>query len=235
MDRVLKRYLEKQKFCDKKYKPIGIRPYSILPLREIINKYNSIIQGTANYYFPVIDRVTSFSRIYYILQYSCYGTIATKYKTTIYKLFKKYGKFPKFNIELKMQFKYNAPNKIQEETKSSKDKITIEVIPYQKAKENALNIKHETNENPFSPLKKINWRTYKNLRGYCCICGSRENIEWHHVKSIKKGKVSGFTQVMKQLNRKQLPFCSEHHLQVTQGKYSDKKISDLVQIEYLLS
>ena len=52
MDRILKRYLLKSKFCNKDYKPIGIRPYSVLPLREIINKFNAIIQGTANYYFP---------------------------------------------------------------------------------------------------------------------------------------------------------------------------------------
>ena len=116
MDRILKRYLLKSKFCNKDYKPIGIRPYSVLPIREIINKFNAIIQGTANYYFPVIDIVTSFSRIYYILQYSCYGTIATKYKTSIYKLFKKFGKFPQFKIELDMKFKGKSPNKIEPET-----------------------------------------------------------------------------------------------------------------------
>ena len=29
----------------------------------------------------------------------------------------------------------------------------------------------------------------------------------HHVKHIRKGEVKGFTQIMKQLNRKQIPVC----------------------------
>ncbi len=62
-----------------------------------------------------------------------------------------------------------------------------------------------------------------------------ENIEWHHVNQIKKGKTTGFTQVMKQLNRKQVPLCKKHHLDVTKGLYDEAKLSDLVQIHFFLA
>ena len=81
-------------------------------------------------------------------------------------------------------------------------------------------------------MESVNWRTYKNLNAYCIICGSIEDVQWHHVKQIRKEKVSGFTQVMKQLNRKQVPLCPYHHHLVEQGKYNDIKISDLVHVDY---
>ena len=93
-ERVLKRFILKNQYCNNKLKPIGKRPFSVLSLTDIINKYNAKIRGLAEYYLPVINDTSSFSQIYYILQYSCYGTLATKYNTTIFKLFQKYGKFP---------------------------------------------------------------------------------------------------------------------------------------------
>ena len=84
-------------------------------------------------------------------------------------------------------------------------------------------------------MKKINWRTSKNLNAFCCICGTYENIEWHHVRAIRKGKVTGFTQVMNQLHRKQMPLCKKHHLEVEQGKYNDIKLTELMQVDYWLA
>src|SRR5205809_5602414 len=50
---------------------------------------------------------------------------------------------------------------------------------------------------------KIN--SYLNFDPFAVtICGKSENVEIHHVKHIKKGKIEGFTQIMKQLNRKQI-------------------------------
>jgi len=41
----------------------------------------------------------------------------------------------------------------------------------------------------------------------------------HHVKHIRKGEVKGFTQIMKQLNRKQIPVCRPCHMKIHSGKY----------------
>lgn len=243
-ERVLKRFLNSKKFCNNDYKPIGLRPLSVLPLKDIIDKFNAIIRGLAEYYIPMINDTSSFSQLYYILQYSCYGTIATKYKTSIYKLFIKYGKFPKFNIKINIKFKSGIIPPTPQKLNYDPDSITLEIIPYKTLLETILNRtfiqKTKAALSPqltafaknFEPMKTINWRTYKNLRGYCCICGSRENIEWHHIKSVSSIKSTGFAKVMSSLNRKQMPFCKTHHDELTQGKYSGTKISDLVDIDY---
>jgi hypothetical protein len=230
MERILNR-LELNGFCNKKLKPIAKAPYTILSLSQIIDKYNEILRGTANYLIPMIDAYRPFTLIQYILEYSCYGTIATKYKSSIYKIFKKYGKPPKFEIFADVQIRKKNENLINApESKTLKTEKSI--IPYLINKKNALNIKQEITSDVFSPMKKINWRTYKNLNAFCVICGTNSNIEWHHVNSIRKGKVTGFTQVMKQLNRKQIPLCHEHHVLVQQGLYDGIKISELLHIDY---
>jgi hypothetical protein len=243
-ERVLKRFINSKKFCNKDYKPIGVRPYSVLSLKDIIDKFNAIIRGLAEYYIPMINDTSSFSQLYYIIQYSCYGTIATKYKTTIYKLFIKYGKFPKFNIQLNLKFKSGAPIPIPQDLNYNPDIITLEIIPYKSLIKNIIQRTSEQKKKAalspqltafaknFEPMKTINWRTYKNLRGYCCICGTRENVEWHHIKSVKSIKSTGFNKIMASLNRKQMPFCKTHHNELTQGNYSGIKISNLVDIEY---
>ncbi len=228
MDRVLNRLLNNG-FCNKKFKPIAKRPYSVLPIREIIAKYNYMISGSANYFIPIIDRVQPFTRIHYILEYSCYGTIATKIKSSIFKIFRNFGKPPIFKLNVSLKLKDQSPKLLIRE---------FSIISYLQAKRQALLIKERqivTKSDIFSPMKRINWRTYKNLNAFCIICGTRENIEWHHVRSIKKGTVTGFTQVMKQLNRKQVPLCHKHHTEITSGRFSDIKISDLVKIDYYLA
>jgi hypothetical protein len=52
----------------------------------------------------------------------------------------------------------------------------------------------------------------------CIICGNINNVELHHVKHIRKGEVKGFTQIMKQLNRKQIPVCRPCHMKIHSGK-----------------
>ena len=49
----------------------------------------------------------------------------------------------------------------------------------------------------------------------------------HHVKHIRKGEVKGFTQVMKQLNRKQIPVCHNCHMKIHSGKYDGIALNKL--------
>ena len=53
----------------------------------------------------------------------------------------------------------------------------------------------------------------------CIICGKINNVEMHHVKYIRKGEVKGFTLIMKQLNRKQIPVCRHCLMKLNSGKY----------------
>ena len=53
----------------------------------------------------------------------------------------------------------------------------------------------------------------------------------HHVKHIRKGKVTGFTQIMKQLNRKQIPVCYSCHLKIHAGTYDGVALNKLRKVE----
>jgi hypothetical protein len=228
MERVLNRMILKG-FCNKTFRPIGKIPYSVLPIKEIIEKYNSIIRGTANYFIPMIDSFRPFTQIHYILAYSCYGTIAKKLNSSIFKIFKKFGKPPVFKVTSTIKSKKGFEETIEN---------SYSIIPYLDIKAKALELKNKKipiSSDVFKAMTMINWRTYKNLDAYCAICGTHENVEWCHIKAIKKGKVEGFAQVMKQLNRKQIPLCKQHHYEVDKGFYNDIKISDLVQMDYFLA
>ena len=64
----------------------------------------------------------------------------------------------------------------------------------------------------------------------CCICGSLEQVEMHHVRHIRKmgqRKATGFTAVLRALNRKQIPACKSCHKQIHRGAYDGISLSNL--------
>ena len=71
--------------------------------------------------------------------------------------------------------------------------------------------------------------TRSKIDSRCCICGSTEQIEMHHVKHIRKGGKNpnkGFNRLMANLNRKQIPVCEECHDHIHAGRYDGKSLSD---------
>lgn len=81
---------------------------------------------------------------------------------------------------------------------------------------------------------KVNWRTKYKLTNYSAICGSTENVEMHHVKDIRKGKVEGFLQVMNQLNRKQIPCCRSCHRNIHTAKYDGIGLNQIYDEELII-
>ena len=77
-------------------------------------------------------------------------------------------------------------------------------------------------------------RTRSKLGRPCCICGETGEIrpiEMHHVRHIRKlsnkREPTGFNQILRQLNRKQVPACKACHLKIHRGEYDGLKVSDL--------
>ena len=113
-----------------------------------------------------------------------------------------------------------------------KNELKYKKFDFKTYKENSIkNVETDV----FRPMKTINWRTYKNLENVCIICGTDINVEQHHIRHIRKGKVTGFSQVMNQLNRKMVPLCRTHHNEVEHGKYDGVKLEELFDIQRLLS
>jgi retron-type reverse transcriptase len=238
MDRVLNKLVQKG-FCREKsdHRPIAKSSMSVLTLQNIIETYNYIIRGMANYYLPMISRKADIIRVIYILEYSAYMTIAKKLSTKISRIRKRFGKPLQITIkETQMGIKLPKP------ITTSK---TITLLSYLKVKEMVEKMQKKQAKMPtnnydvssdiFNPLYKINWRTLRNLNSVCCICGATENVEMHHINAIRKGKVEGFSQIMKQLNRKQIPLCKEHHIAAEKGMLADIKREDLHYVDQFLA
>lgn len=49
----------------------------------------------------------------------------------------------------------------------------------------------------------------------------------HHIKHIKKRVVTGFSEIMKSLNRKQIPTCRQCHRRIHRGEYNGLSLTDL--------
>jgi predicted HNH restriction endonuclease len=53
-------------------------------------------------------------------------------------------------------------------------------------------------------------------------------IEAHHVNAIKKSgtEITGFTEIMKNLNKKQITICKQCHQFIHKGDYNGIKLSE---------
>ena len=194
--------LEKKGFIknNKGIKKSGLEGYTDY---EIIIKYLSILRGLY-YYYLLADNISRFGMIAYFLIYSAAHTLASKYKSSITKIFKKYGK------TLKVQHS-NQKGKL----------VSIE-----------LNIKNFPKTYKVSeiidPFKVLNYaaRSLATLNSPCSLCGAKDNIEMHHVKHLKNlnPKLSRHEAIMVSLKRKQIPVCKNCHNEIHRGKYDGKAL-----------
>lgn len=91
-ERLLNR-LHMKGYCDKKGFPREIPWLSCLEPFIIIERFNSVLTGLANYYTEFVKHPNrSLSRWVYIIRYSCIKTLAQKHKCSIRKIFEKYSR-----------------------------------------------------------------------------------------------------------------------------------------------
>lgn len=100
-------------YCDQKGNPLTIPWLSCMEPYMIIDKYNAVIAGFANYYGEFVYNKRTLNRWIYILRFSCIKTLAQKYKTSTRKIFAKYKVTnPNYRlrygktIEIKLRIKY---------------------------------------------------------------------------------------------------------------------------------
>ena len=90
--KLLNQRLTLEKFKHEKlYRGIKKPEWTILPDYKIIQRYNKIIKELINYYKPLLTKKSKIARFIYLLNYSCYHTLATKHRLTIKKTIRKYG------------------------------------------------------------------------------------------------------------------------------------------------
>lgn len=224
--------------------------WTILTIPEIIERYNYMIRGYLNFYGPMTLYPNDVAQIHYLLKYSCMHTLASKLRTSLRGIIKKFGK--DINITWEVNSKHNknyisSKESVQEESgtfetglitwSESKEIISQAIVNSRKrflAKKPLFNFNLLfENVDDLSNIN-INWRTVHKLTQHCCICGSTSQLEYHHVKHIRVGKTTGFLQVMNQLNRKQIPCCKSCHNKIHAGTYDDMKLTDLYDSELVI-
>nr|YP_009710751.1 group II intron reverse transcriptase/maturase [Amanita thiersii]QFZ98699.1 group II intron reverse transcriptase/maturase [Amanita thiersii] len=78
-----------------------------------------------------------------------------------------------------------------------------------------------------NPLASMAWRLETSLSSQgapCVICGSYDDVQMHHVRALKdieKYKNASHRHMIA-IQRKQIPFCRTHHLELHKGNWSNK-------------
>ncbi|MBI1878694.1 MAG: hypothetical protein HYR94_10800, partial [Chloroflexi bacterium] len=184
--------------------PAAVRAYSNQPIDHIIDHYNALIRGWYNYY-QLAENVCRLNYARYILHYSLAKTLAGKERSSVSKIFRKYGK----------AITYTKPN--------GRDTHFFNQ-PLKQVKK-APN----TSANP--DLQPI-WyprKTQSKLLDKCAICGNAAGVEMHHVRHIRKRgqQLKGFTLYMAAINRKQVPVCRKCHRDIHNGKYDGASLASI--------
>lgn len=192
--------------------PQGLETMVNLSHYEIVTFYNSKIRGILNFYSFASNR-NNLRSIIWLLTASCALTLARKLKLrTMKKVFSRFGKnltCPETGVGLENEGYFGA---IHDFKASAKD--------------------------PNSTMHTV-WAgklTQSSFGKTCAICGSPNDIEMHHYRSVrkvraryKKGDSVQFAQFEGAIKRKQIPLCEYHHKLYHKGSLTAvdlKKIAD---------
>jgi hypothetical protein len=247
-------------YCDRNGFPRELPFLTHFDSHTIIQRYNSVISGLFNYYVGFIRYSYYMNRWYYILKYSCLKTLAQKFKTSIRAILRKFRVNTPYGPTIGC--KVNITIKEEKYAKSWQLLTVHEAVDNALATGRLASVKDAfwLNEKSRMPvqypsrggstpnikvddfLEKINWvnvRTQAGLELPCALCGSLGQIEMHHIKHIRKEKITSkytpWGQAMYLRNRKQIPLCSKCHKMVhkTERLYSSQEFNLLVPVKKL--
>jgi group II intron reverse transcriptase/maturase len=203
--------LHSKGFCDKDGYPRSKIGWTGLDADQLLNLFSNNLWGLLTYY-RFVHNFGALSRIQYILRFSLAKTLAHKYRTTMRKIFKRHGR--------NLRFQWLLPDgRTREATFRENTDWSI--------RRDAFRVRPPD-------IDLLAWqcglRTRSKLGFPCLICGAEQDVEMHHVRHIRKmgeKKPTGFTAVMRALNRKQVPVCASCHAKIHQGKYDGISLQDL--------
>jgi group II intron reverse transcriptase/maturase len=208
IDEIIKKLVDKGyafKDNDKigRYRPTRNGKFINLTLEAIIDHYKTVERGILNYYCLASNYGRLAAYVHYILKYSCVLTVCSKMKLkTMRRVFSKYGK----NLSVKR----------------TNGKFVSYLTPSYKKPRIGMNIQ-VYDEQYIDKLHNRISRGRSDLWGPCTICGSKEKIEIHHVRALRKNgslvRKDFITKLMSRMNRKQIPVCKKCHLEIHKGKY----------------
>ena len=245
------------KIMNEQLKPRSNPLYIQMHPVDMVTKYKQRVEGLFNYYYRIITFPNELNLYYYTYKFSCLKTLGRRLKKSIKKITMERGKELEFRTSItektlkgeKTTTKVSRFPTYKQITTQSKiiaeRKNTQMYNRMKKLKESGINepievsdiIDYEwSTDDPFSMSNiAINLRTQYLVKTHCSICGaeptSSNPIEMHHLKHIRKGKVTGFSQVMKSLNRKTIPTCRKCHNKIHKGVYDGISLNALYDVD----
>lgn len=254
MERVIKRLCTKR-YCNAQGFPTCNPALIAFEDYQIITHFNQVMFGITNYYYRCLTRSSYINQIMYILYYSCIKTLAGKHRSTIRKTLRRmsfkeittpYTLDPTTkqisvkgrNLNIK---RLTASYTVNAQTKNPVRKYVV-LYRLNEIHSMASDVARKVDQKMANPIRhefphviapiKLNFRTSFKLSTMCTICGEQDRslLQAHHIKHIRKGKTTGFAQVMKNLNRKQIIVCRKCHHAIHTGTYDGLSLKDLISI-----
>lgn len=179
---------------------------------QIINYYNSKIRGILNYYSCCHNRMRLWSIVRFF-RYSCALSLARKFKLkTLAKTFKKFGPDLAFKNDKGKVYKIFRPKNLRILSLNERFNTSLEL--------------------DIDKLLRMSWTgslTKSQFDESCAICGTTDNIEIHHIRSVKNVRVKTrtYAQWAGGFLRKSIPLCAGHHLALHSGKLSQSEVNIL--------
>ena len=210
---------DKLKPFRKNGKPYPFVARNNYPVMDTISMYNAEIRGLYNYYCLATDVSTKIATFKYYHYYSMLKTIARKEKSTVGKVYKKYG----IEVPRKLGKGTRRIVGIRYETKNGMKTMTY-FNDSLKRVDKPLTDVSDIYGQPFAGgqlIKRINANT-------CELCGAEgTDMEVHHVRKLKDilhkyrkhGKTApNWVIVMGTIKRKTLVVCHGCHVKIHTGK-----------------
>jgi group II intron reverse transcriptase/maturase len=216
--KILKRFAEKHflKFKENgRLRFLYPKHLIVLPIKELIIMYRSILKGYLNY-FSFVDKRYKLGTLYWCLRESLLKIIGKKKQISRTSVIKKFG-----------------PNVVLPITRKDGKTVFLDFAcpPLTKLPKPFLGYKGERD-----PLEIMDWKisTVDTMGQNCANCDGTNQIEMHHVKHIKtiSPKLSQFDQALARINRKQVPLCRRCHLQVHSGSYQGRPLGHFYYIPF---
>lgn len=197
------------------FKPSYIPSWINVPVKDLIILYRSILFGILNYW-SFVDNRSNLLKVYWVLKRSLSLLIRVKEKLNFSEFLEKYGK----NISLSIR---------RRDGKLVKLDFPPPILTHRP--NYFLGMKFF--DDPLS-IKTWNISTISALKQPCANCGSKEQVEMHHVKHIKtiNIKLDSFTKMMSRINRKQVPLCKACHIRVHAGTYHGMSLKHFIYIKW---
>lgn len=178
----------------------------------IIHRYQSEYRGFVNYY-QLAQNIASLNYLRYIMETSLLKTLACKHKSTVKKMVNKY----RSTVDT-LHGKRKCLKAVVERPQKSPLTAVFGGIPLRRTPKAVIEDKPLSVKVPRAELIK------RLLAEECELCGTKQNIEVHHVRKLSDLKVRGraekpaWVKLMSARKRKTLVLCRRCHDAVHAGK-----------------